>query len=400
MDYKEEIEKLNSDMEKVGQRAAEIQGELENADEETTLKLKAELEELDKRSKEIPAQISDLDKKREEEAAQLFKETKEREAKEKLERKSNMNKEELEQFRSEQVAKLRRGETVKMNYRDVLISSAGITNPAKTEKEVRPGFYSAYSLIDLVDAIQAKGSTSCVLPIEGADPTAANGTDGQVANNSDPVFLKATLTAQPINVVTYVSKHINSYTETEYYAKIQEKVGRAVRKKVLDYILAKAVAGQADNNTALYDDVSATVTALDADFLRKMVLNYGADGIVDGGAVLCLCKEDLATLGAVRGTNEKQALYSIQFEEGSTDTGIISEGGVAVRFYICESLKGAANNTLILMKPQAFSLAVFEDIQVSVSRDEKFSYGLLSVLAECSIGGNLNALHGAEWTAI
>ena len=56
MNIKEEIEKLASEQEAIGKRAAAIKGELETANEETTLKLKAELETLDARSKEIPGE--------------------------------------------------------------------------------------------------------------------------------------------------------------------------------------------------------------------------------------------------------------------------------------------------------------------------------------------------------
>ncbi len=395
MNIKEEIEKLQSELESIGVRAAEIQGLLKEADEEKMASLRDELSALDKRSKAIPDEIKALETKREEEAALLFEQTKKAEQ----ERKINMNLDDLLKQRAELGEKLMRGESIKLQTRDILISSTGITNPAKTENEVRPGFFAGYSFIDQVDVIDAKGNTSWVLPIEGADQTAGNGTDGQAANNSDPVFKKATLTAQPINVVTYVSKHISSYTPTDFYNKVAEKAVRAVRKKVLDYIVAKATTGAADDSTALYDNVSATITTIDANFLRAMVLGYGASDTVVGGTCLLMCKATLVALGAVRGTNEKQALYSIKFDDESNDSGIISEGGVSARFYIVDSLD-STNDTIICMKPKAFSLAQFEEITVSVSRDEQFSKGLLSVLAETSIGGNLNALHGAEFTTI
>ncbi len=393
MNFKEEIEKLDSEMETIGKRAAEIQGELADADEARTAELREELEQLDARSKAIPSEKEDLAKKREEEAARLFKEAKEQEEKQ---RSSKMNIEEITKLGEA----LMRGERVAIKTRDILISSSGITNPAKTENEVRPGFYSSYSVLDHLDVVDAKGNTSWIVPIEGADPTAANGTDGQLANNSDPAFKKATLTAQPINVVTYVSKHIASYTPTDYYNKVSEKVFRAVRKAALNYVVGKLTTGAADDSTALYEDKSLTITAFDQDFLRKMLLAYGGDETIEGEAVLLLCKDTLSALGAVRGTNEKQAVYHIQYDEGVTDSGIISEGGLAVRFYIVSALKGQAKNTAIVFKPKAFTLAQFEEVQVSVSRDEKFSQGLLSILAECSIGGNINCLKGSEFVEL
>lgn len=402
MQIKEEIEKRNSELESIGNRAAELKAELSKEDltQERASEIQVELQKLDKRSQEIPAEIADLEKKREEEAALLFKQTKEQEQREKQERKSHMNHEEILKMRQELGERLMRGERVAIKTRDILISSTGITNPAKTENEVRPGFYAGYKLLDELDIIDAKGVTSAIIPIEGADPTAANGTDGSIANNSDPVYKKATLTAQPINVVTYVSKHIASYTPTDFYDSVAKKAARAVRKKALDYVLAKLQAGAADDATVLYDNVSASVTAFDADFLRKMVLGYGGSEVVPGGAVLVLSKQALSALGNVRGTNEKQALYHIEFDEDDNEMGVISEGGLAIRFYLSSTLHGVSTETAIVFKPQAFSLAQFEEVTVSVSRDEKFSYGLLSVLAECSIGGNMNCLHGSEFTTI
>lgn len=402
MNIKEEIEKLTSEQEAIGQRAAAIKGELETANEETALKLKAELETLDVRSKEIPGEIESLEKKREEEAALLFKETQERELREKEERKTHMNHEEILKMRQEAGEKLMRGESVTIKTRDILISSTGITNPAKTENEVRPGFYAGYTLLDELDFIDAKGVTSVIIPIEGADPTAGNGTDGSAANNSDSVFKKATLTAQPINVVTYVSKHIASYTPTDFYDAVAKKAARAVRKKALDYVIAKLQTGAADDSTALYANVSATVTAFDANFLRSMALGYGGNEVIPGGAIIALSKQALIALGAVRGTNEKQALYKIEFDPEDDEMGTISEGGLSLRFYLSATLHDSTNSkdTAIVFKPKAFSLAQFEEVTVSVSRDEKFSQGLLSVLAESSIGGNMNCLNGSEFTII
>lgn len=128
---------------------------------------------------------------------------------------------------------------------------------------------------------------------------------------------------------------------------------------------------------------------------------YGGDDAVEGGGVLLLNKDDLIAFGDVRGTNEKKAVYEIEFDDGSTTTGIIKDGGLAVRFCIDNALSAlsasgtaAGKYCMVYGKPLAYQLDLFGPYSVEVSKDYKFAEGLLAVMGEAMIGGNVISYNG------
>ena len=145
------------------------------------------------------------------------------------------------------------------------------------------------------------------------------------------------------------------------------------------------------------------ISAIDATTLRKIALGYGGDENLVGDCVLVLNKKDLIAFGDVRGTNEKKAVYEISYDKGSSTTGIIKDGGLAVRFVInsaCTALADATAGgyTMAYGKNLTYQLDLFSGYTVEVSKDYKFAEGLLAVLGEVMVGGNVIAHNG--WTRV
>ncbi len=112
-----------------------------------------------------------------------------------------------------------------------------------------------------------------------------------------------------------------------------------------------------------------------------------------------LNKKDLIAFGDVRGTNEKKAIYEFEFDAGSTTTGTIKEGGLIVRFCINNALPALEDAdegeyTMTYGKPLAYQLDLFGPYSVEVSRDYKFGEGLLAVMGEVMVGGNVVTHNG------
>ena len=82
-------------------------------------------------------------------------------------------------------------------------------------------------------------------------------------------------------------------------------------------------------------------------------------------------------------------------------TGTIKDGGLAVKFCIVDDLPAlsasgtaAASYCMAYGKPYAYQLDLFGPYSVEVSRDYKFAEGLLAVMGEAMIGGNVVTENG------
>ena len=133
------------------------------------------------------------------------------------------------------------------------------------------------------------------------------------------------------------------------------------------------------------------------DTLKNIVFAYGGNDELGGNARLFLTKEDLAAFGAVRGTNEKKALYEITPSTENPNVGTIKEGGVIVPYTIYSGLtslskatQGAeAIQTMLYGDPANFELALFGDYTIEVYKETKAVEGMLTVIGEVMAGGNV-----------
>ena len=130
-------------------------------------------------------------------------------------------------------------------------------------------------------------------------------------------------------------------------------------------------------------------------------MNYGGDEEIAGNAVLFLNKKDLIAFGDVRGTNEKKAVYEITPDAANPNTGIIRDGGLAVRYCINSNLKASSAITtapggyyMIYGVPTTYELGIFSDYNVRVSEDYAFKTRMIAVLGEVMIGGNVTVHRG------
>ena len=110
-----------------------------------------------------------------------------------------------------------------------------------------------------------------------------------------------------------------------------------------------------------------------------------------------MTKEDLAAFGAVRGTNEKKAIYEITADPGNANTGTIKDGGTIVPYTLMSGLNSlskavqgeTAVQTMLYGDPENFELGLFGPYSVEVSKDYKFAEGLLTIMGEIMAVGNL-----------
>lgn len=295
--------------------------------------------------------------------------------------------------------------------RSILLATGSLAKPTGVDG-INDAQNTVSSIIDQVYVDDATGMGLDNVAYMKSIQAAGVATDGTASTASDPEFRVAQLKPVLIDTLTYISKEIRKQTPLQYEEKVRDGAMKALRTKVGQMII------NGNGNTeiygiinavntektpeAIYDTYTVADAAIGADTLRKIVFSHGGDENVGGNAVLYLNKKDLIAFGDVRGENEKQAVYEIIPDGSNPNTGVIKEGGLAVKYCInsacaalSESTKGSAPiKTMVYGDPTAYKLDLFGDYEVNVSEDYKFAEGLLAIRGEVMVGGNLTVDKG------
>lgn len=285
----------------------------------------------------------------------------------------------------------------------ILVSGGSIAQPVGVGgiNGLMPQVSSIVDLVKIVDASNMGGGYKIAYQI--TDAAAADKTEGSAATQSEPTFGVLTVTADDKALVSYISNKVRKQSPLAYEQKVRESAMTALRKAasemIVDALETSTIAETLDIGVT---GTSAKTGVLDAGFLRKITLSYGGDEAVMGGAVLMLNKADLIALGDIRGTNEKLPVFKITPNATDPNTGIIEDGGLAVRYVInnnCNALSGttqtsAAIKGIFYGAPQAIELAMFSDYEIATSEDYKFAEDMLAVRGTASMGVGMGVYHG------
>lgn len=291
--------------------------------------------------------------------------------------------------------------------RSLTLSGGNIAQPTRVSG-INPAPNEVSGIVDMVNVVDAEGMGEDSVAYEVPDALTAGVKKDDGSATEDTVKNLAIAKISPVLITTlgYVSRRIQRTTPLNYQSRTADAALRALRKKTGRLIVAGDPGASEPEITgilkaaAIQSGSDLEIDKIDETTLRKIALSYGGDDAVEGGGVLLLTKKDLIAFGDIRGTNEKKAVYEITFDTGSTSTGTIKDGGLAVRFCINNGLKdlaSAAEGTDYVMvygKPLAYQLDLFGPYTVEVSRDYKFAEGLLAVMGEAMIGGNVISYNG------
>ncbi len=291
--------------------------------------------------------------------------------------------------------------------RSLTLSSGNIAQPTRVSG-INPPPTEVSAIVDMVQVVDADGMGGDEVAYDVPDALTADvkKDDGSATEDTIQGTKIAKITPVLVSTLGYVSRRIQRTTPLNYQSRTSDAALRALRKKVGKMIVAGNPAATPDpeitgilNAAAIEATSDITISSIDAKTLRKIALAYGGDDAVEGGGVLLLNKKDLIAFGDVRGTNEKKAIYEFEFDAGSTTTGTIKEGGLIVRFCINNALPALEDAdegeyTMTYGKPLAYQLDLFGPYSVEVSRDYKFGEGLLAVMGEVMVGGNVVTHNG------
>lgn len=229
--------------------------------------------------------------------------------------------------------------------------------------------------------------------------------------STDPTFGIAEIKPYEMTVTSFVDRNLARLTPANYYAKVYSMAMKAMRRKLAGLI----VNGDGETTHVMHGIKTATnkagsaiyatenVSAVDVNLLDTLYFAYGTDDALEPNARLLLTKQDLKAIGKLRGTNEKQRLFSIEPDMGNPNVGIIRDGGVVIPYTICSDLtsldgatasSSAAIQTMCYGSPANYLLGLFGDFSVRVDESYKAQERLLTILGDAFVGGNLVADKG------
>lgn len=235
--------------------------------------------------------------------------------------------------------------TTEALHRSLTLSGGNIAQPSRVSG-INPGQNVVSGIVDMVRVVPADGmgEDSVAYEVSGGQTAATKKDDGSATPESTPNLKIAKIVPTLVTTLSYVSRNIQRTTPLNYQDRVSASALNALRAKTGTLIVTGNPAATIPEPTGILKAAAISagtdleISSIDETTLRKIALNYGGAKNVEGGGVLLLNKTDLIAFGDVRGTNEKKAVYEIEFSEESTTTGTIKDGGLAVKFCIVDDL--------------------------------------------------------------
>ena len=244
-----------------------------------------------------------------------------------------------------------------------LLSTGTIAKPTKVDgisdlAEVGIG------IIDDVHAVPLTGNGAYTVAYKKTEATAADVTDGNVIGGTGSTYGTVTINPAEWGTLDTVSNQVKKMSPLSYLSEVERSALLALRIEAC----AK---------------ITAAVLVLGFRSVRGK-----------GGVKLYINQEDLMTLGKIRGTNEKKALYEIKYDAGTNVSGVISEGGVAVPFRIVDEL---TTGTQLFGQPGSIDMPMWDKYQIATDEGgEYFSKNLIAVRGIQTANADLVAYHGMQ----
>lgn len=376
----DELKKRVEALEKINEES-EDEEELKAAGEELD-ELNAKKAELEAELAEINEQIAELDKPTEDEGKEGNKRNKFKFMTKESRGIKTMTYEERKAA-AEKFAETRKTSASAEETRAVLVSSGSIATPTEVDGINENGFAGVSSIIDLVKVVNCEGMGKNRVAYTKTDAAAAAQTEGASAGGTGATFGFVDISAESIAILDAISKQTKKQSPLQYEAKVKEKAMLALRKEAARIVTEKALASELTT--------TITVAALNESAVRDIVLNYGGDEGVEGAAYLFLNKADLVTLGKVRGTTEKKAVFEIIPDETNPNTGTIKDGGTIVKYCLNKNLTAG---TLLYGQPKNIELDLFSNYEIAVSEDFYFDKLMDAIRGDVELGADVVAMGG------
>lgn len=240
------------------------------------------------------------------------------------------------------------------------------------------------SIVDDVRAVALTGNGTYRVAYKKTEAAAADVTEGSAIAGTEAEFDYVDISPATWGVLSEVSKLVGLMTPLDYEAQVENSSLTALRSTADSKIITAVKASKLLQNVTI---------PLDQDYLRTLVLGFDAiDG--KGEPVLYISQADIATLGKVRGTNEKRPLYTITFDAGTTKSGTISEGGLSTRFRIDKHL---TDGEQLYGQPQTIEMPMWNGYTIETDEGgDYFKRNMIGVRGLQTANADLCAMNGMQ----
>lgn len=405
----EQKSKCQKRLDEIDKELDEIQKKNDESTDEKELKdlgdslaeLEGEKAELEAELKEIDAQIAALDepkddKKNPERSKFLVFETRGG--------KKNMENNEVLELRNkiaDDLIKTGKLHIEKPQLRAVTIASGQVAVPTEVHGIENPMEVPYSSILDFVKVEDMTGAGYNKISLLEEWSTATEKNEGETIDESNPEF--GSVTIQPIkNFKTYstISNETLKTSPLNYYGKVEESANVAIRKKVAEAIITKAVGAKMDDNTTAVNKLY-TLTAVDENTLLNVSMEVGGDEGIYGAATLVLNKKDLRALAQVVSDTTLQHVYKIKPNEANPNIGTIENDGIICRYILSSKLPAysdvstpAGSTCMLYGDLKSIEVDMFGAYDIKVSEDAEFEKDLLAIRGTAGIGVGVTRLYG------
>lgn len=405
----EQKSKCQKRLDEIDKELDEIQKKNDESTDEKELKdlgdslaeLEGEKAELEAELKEIDAQIAALDKptddtNNKERSKFLVFETRGG--------KKNMENNEVLELRNkiaDDLIKTGKLHIEKPQLRAVTIASGQVAVPTEVHGIENPMEVPYSSILDFVKVEDMTGAGYNKISLLEDWSTATEKNEGETIDESNPEF--GSVTIQPIkNFKTYstISNETLKTSPLNYYGKVEESANVAIRKKVAEAIITKAVGAKMDDNTTAVNKLY-TLTAVDENTLLNVSMEVGGDEGIYGAATLVLNKKDLRALAQVVSDTTLQHVYKIKPNESNPNIGTIENDGIICRYILSSKLPAysdvstpAGSTCMLYGDLKSIEVDMFGAYDIKVSEDAEFEKDLLAIRGTAGIGVGVTRLYG------
>ena len=412
---KTRIDEIDKELEDIKEKVDKSEDEKEQKDLGDSIdELQAEKAELEAELKEIEAEIDAKEEekakeeKAEEKAEEEIKPEENPERKKFLQFNTNirggqtkMNVEERTKIAEELVKTSKLHIEKPLSKRAVTIASGQIAIPTEVHGIENPQEVNYSSILDFVkvEDMTGAGFNKVSLLTEWSEADQYN--EGQEIDEDDPNFGMVTIQPEKgIKTYSTISNETLKTSPLNYYGKVEESAGIALRKLIAKTIINKAVGAKMDDNSTALNRLY-TLPAIDENSLFNISLELGGDEGIYGASTLVLNKKDLKALGQIVSDVTLQNVYKIRPNEANPNIGTIEKDGITCRYILTNQLPAMSDDateagTTCMLYGDLTSIEVdmFGAYDIKVSEDYQFQNDLLAIRGTAQIGIGVVKLYG------
>lgn len=239
-------------------------------------------------------------------------------------------------------------------------------------------------IVDDVHSFSLTGNGTWSVGYKKSDAAAADVTDGNAIGGTAATFGTVDINPSEWGIYDTISNQVKKINPLDYKGAITDSSLTALREKAAEKIVNAVLASKLTEKKA--------GIALDENYLRDLTLGYSSVKS-KGPCKLYLTRKDLQTLGKVRGTQDKKAVYTITFEDDTNNFGKITEGGTAVNFRVLDKLTAG---TQLFGQPGAIDMPMWDNYEIATDESELFSKNLIAIRGLQTAGADLVVYHGMQ----